>query len=197
MVTDGKGHEADARLGKNGLYELGILATHAIEPGFPVVLFPALTKGDGFEWLIEKGVEMGVTRIVPLLTERCVVRPPSEDRLERWRKIAVASMLQCGSCIKPSVESPVGISCLPGSRECATAVVLHEALDGRNSTPFHLLPHPSELSIASGPEGGFTDSEVATFQKIGWLPLWLGNRRFRAETAPLVALASLLVKPLA
>ncbi|OGK10647.1 MAG: hypothetical protein A2W80_01790 [Candidatus Riflebacteria bacterium GWC2_50_8] len=194
VITDGCGHEATAVLGLKGAYRAEEWLSPDREPLLAVSLFAAVSKGERFEWLIEKAVEMGVARIVPLMAERCIVKEPGSPKVERWRKIAATAMLQCGGCLLPEVADPVKLDLLSAPAEGISPILLHEeAL----SVSLHQLPdHAGRTGIwlASGPEGGFSDREVKLLIDKGWQPVWLGRRLFKTDTAPTIALANLLAR---
>lgn len=193
VITDGCGHEARAVLGKNGEYSASEWNTPCREPSLEVTLFAALSKGERLEWVIEKAVEMGVRNIVPVICERCIVKNPGNGKTERWQKVAATAMIQCGGCILPKISSPVAISDLPVPNESILPILLHEeSLDISLKTLPNNAKDKPKLWLASGPEGGFTDSEVDKFIKDGWKPVWLGKRLFKTDTAPTVALSIIL-----
>ncbi len=194
VITDGCGHETTARLGRSGSYTADVWQTPGREPQIEVTLFAAISKGERLEWLIEKAVEMGVRRIVPLVAERCVVKSPGDGKVERWRKVAATAMLQCGGCMLPEISDPLKLSLLAAPPADTLPILLHEE---SLSVSLHSLPQNSintRIWLASGPEGGFADSEVEFFIKSGWQPVWLGRRLFKTDTAPTIALASLLIR---
>lgn len=190
-VTDGAGREAVAILGEKGSYRLQEWTDPGREPAFETTIYCAVSKGDRFEWLIEKAVEMGVRRIVPLLSARVVAPVPGPAKIERWRKIAVTAMLQCGGCMIPEISEPLPFKHLPKPDGHMLPVLLHEI---PMAVSLHELPRAERpaLWLASGPEGGFDQHEVNTFIEAGWRAVWLGKRLFKADTAPVVALARLL-----
>ncbi len=159
-----------------------------------VHLYQSITKGDRFEWLIEKATEIGVARIVPLVTARAVVKTAGEGkRADRWRRIAVEAAEQCGRSRVPLVdvprpfaaalESSVGVRLLPfeaaDDLAPSIATVLHDRIDE--------LYAVSAVSIFIGPEGGYEGSEVEAAQAAGASVVTLGHRILRSETAGLVA----------
>jgi len=190
-IVDGKGREALARLGRGGTFEIGLWSDPGREPRLNVVLHPALLKGDRFEWLIEKAVELGVTKIKPLMTKRCVAGLPSVGKLDRWRKLVEEAMLQCGGCRLADISAPCEPRKLSSPGKDVQAFLLHEQLGDVSLSSFPRIFRP-EVWLASGPEGGFTPEEVSAFSLAGWQQVWLGPRRFRADTAPLVAISRLL-----
>lgn len=190
-LTDGAGREVVAVLGDDGAYQLQEWADPGREPAFRTTIFCAVSKGDRFEWLIEKAVELGVRRIVPLLSSRVVAPAPGPAKIERWRKIAVTAMLQCGGCIIPEVDDPLPFRNLPQPKDVVLPVLLHE-IPLAVSLPELPRAERPELWLASGPEGGFDPHEVQAFLDAGWRAVWLGKRLFKTDTAPVVALARLL-----
>jgi 16S rRNA (uracil1498-N3)-methyltransferase len=137
---------------------------------------------------VEKAAEIGVVRIVPLLTERTI---PRHAKTERWQKLCVAAMKQSRRCVLPEVRQPQPF---------------REFISSCGGGALKLIPHeqaeipltPSRISgdgpavVCIGPEGGFSDEEVAMAQEAGFQPVSLGARRLRTETAALVACAIVL-----
>ncbi|MBF0545794.1 MAG: 16S rRNA (uracil(1498)-N(3))-methyltransferase [Candidatus Riflebacteria bacterium] len=206
LIIDGEGEEIEAILGEKGNFKITSRSRPDRELQIETRLFAAITKGDRIETLIEKSVEIGILRITPLLAERCVAGSPSPSKLDRWRKIAVSAMLQCGGCILPNIDDPIKTSEIPESGENTLAILLHEVPKSNEVLPpDNLQPSNTKfntcsdqirlkrhLFIASGPEGGFSENEAAIFQEKGWQSVCLGKRIFRADTAPLVALSAIL-----
>jgi 16S rRNA (uracil1498-N3)-methyltransferase len=191
IITDGLGQEAVAILGKDGSYEGKEWVEPGREPEVEVTLFAAISKGDRLEWLIEKAVEMGVKRIVPLIGNRCVVKKPSTGKVARWRKVALTAMIQCGGCCLPEVSDPIRLTDIETPAEEVLPILLHEE---PLSVSLKELPakEKKQIWLASGPEGGFDDSEVDFFLKNNWKTVWMGKRLFKTDTAPTIALSCLL-----
>jgi len=194
------GTEADARLEGHG-DSLGgrILALRAGRPRPPIrlILYAALTKRSPFEWMLEKTTEVGVAEILPVLAERCVVRPRPDrlpGQMERWRKIAEAAAAQSRSPFVPLVHLPLPfeaalvhwqaqgipgiIFALPAERKPAA---LRTVLADMTSAP--------ALGVFIGPEGDFSPREVAAAAAVGLRAASLGPRVLRAETAAAIAVA--------
>ena len=191
-VTDGCGKEAEAVLEKEGKYSVESWYEPNREPDIDVTLYVALSKGDRLEWVIEKAVEMGVKKIVPLISEHCIVKDVSNNKLERWQKIAETAMIQCGGCLLPCVASPIKLISIPKPESDTLPLFLYE--ENLNYSLSGLKDIPSDIKkiwVVSGPEGGFSESEVKLFKETGWKTIWLGKRLFRMDTAPIVALANL------
>ncbi len=165
-----------------------------------VTLLIALPKGNGFEEIIRPCVELGVSTIVPIISDRTLLKPSSQ-KLERWRRIANESAEQSERQLVPTILEPLSFS------EALTKVkdwgqVGYICVTRRDSSLFlsclsTLLP--KNLLIATGPEGGWTEAEVENAITVGLIPVSLGNRILRAVTAPTVAMslvAAVAEKPL-
>ena len=164
------------------------------EPRTRVHLYQAIAKNDRFEWLLEKVTEIGVARIVPLITARAVVRTAQgAGRVDRWRRIAVEAAEQCGRSAVPVVEEPQhfddairaapGVILLPYEEATVETPDVARALDAEIDALFAT----SEVSVFIGPEGGFEPHEVACAVEFGASIVTLGRRVLRNETAGLVA----------
>ncbi|MBP3960087.1 16S rRNA (uracil(1498)-N(3))-methyltransferase [Gemmata sp. G18] len=188
VLFNGDGHEYPARVLSAGkkTVALSVLAPVAAdrELGFPLVVGSALPKSDRADFLVEKLTELGATRFVPLLTTRAVVQPKASV-VEKFSRAVIEASKQCGRNQLMLVDAPqkwddfVARPDLPGPR-----VVLHTGPGlGRVGS--------GGGTIAVGPEGGFTPSEVDRARENGWLVLSLGSRVLRVETAVLAAAALL------
>ena len=159
------------------------------EPSVHLTLGVSILKNPSrFDLVVEKCTELGVGRIVPLTAERTV---PRHARIERWQNIAVAAMKQSGRCVLPVVAPLTAfspwVSTVRGER-----MLLHE-LAATPLGPGHVPASGAELTVGVGPEGGFTDQEVAAAQAAGWGIFSVGARRLRSETAAIVAAVRLLI----
>ncbi len=197
FITNGNGCEIEAVLEDNGCYSGVQKTTPAREPPLGIVLFAPILKGERFEFLVEKAVELGVSRIVPMIFGRSVVGFPSDQKIRRWEKIALSAMLQCGGCLKPEIGPVTTVEELPKPDKTQIAVFLHEVPDPRSiGVPVSDFLHQKdkkEVWLISGPEGGLTEIEAELLRKNGWVSVWLGKRLFRADTAPICALSALIL----
>ena len=155
-----------------------------------LILATAVPKGDRFDWLVEKAVELGVARLVPILTERSVV-DPREAKLDRLRRVVVEAAKQCGRNRLMTVERttpwPDFARNVPVN---STRLVAHPG-----GLTFSDWPRTTEsAALAVGPEGGFTKGEVALGRESGWIPVSLGATLLRVETAGLIVSARLLAQ---
>lgn len=161
-----------------------------------VHLVIGMPANERMDWLVEKATELGVASIQPLITERSVLKLKGEradKKLLHWRGIAIAACEQCGRNRVPQIHAvaalaewartpPAGQKLLLSLRP-GTQLLRHIA-----SLP---LPAPGSVTFLSGPEGGLTTSEEELALAAGFMPVSLGPRILRAETAPLAALAAL------
>ncbi|HWY67161.1 MAG TPA: RsmE family RNA methyltransferase [Terriglobales bacterium] len=153
----------------------------------PIHLYLAVFKFDRFEWAIEKSTELGVSSIVPVIARRTDSHLVSaaRKRVERWRRIAHEAAQQSRRDVVPEIPDPGKIedviSRAPGKR-----IVLAET--EREHRLAETIESASELSLAIGPEGGWTESDLSLFDKSEWLRASLGPTILRAETAAIAAL---------
>jgi 16S rRNA (uracil1498-N3)-methyltransferase len=151
-------------------------------------LYLAVFKFDRFEWAVEKCTELGVTSIVPMIANRTEAHLASAaaKRVERWRRVAHEAAQQSRRSKVPEIGLPEklekAIAASPGYR-----IVLAES--EREQRLADLIQGASELSLAVGPEGGWTESELLLFRQSRWIAASLGPTILRAETAAVAALA--------
>ena len=192
VLFDGGGdefHSVVDRTGRSDVH-LSILSRQRIDRELPLslTLGVALPKGDRQKWLVEKATELGVGRIVPLLTRRAVARP-NEQTLNRLRRAVVEASKQCGRNRLMQIDEP----------ESWPDFVAQTA-----GEPNRLLAHPgaggqvahqgkkTECILAVGPEGGFADEETAMALDAGWRAVDLGPRILRVETAAMLLAAMVI-----
>lgn len=202
IVFDGVGREYCGVIGKVTMREVqltGLTRTEAIrEAPVAVTLVQGVAKGEKMDWIVQKATELGVMRIIPVLTERSVVRiDPTKgaERSDRWRKIAREAVKQSRRTVVPQIEPPCSWSAaMLAWPETVPMLVPWEEHQGaglgsvlRRST----VP-PAQLGLAIGPEGGLTAGEVALAMQQGATPVGLGPRILRTETAGLAALAVIM-----
>lgn len=163
------------------------------EPRVRLTLFQALLKGQKWEFLLQKGTELGISAVVPVVCQRCVSRYDGEawaSRAPRWRAILQEAAEQSGRGRIPELRPPApwdaacqvheGLGLLAYEGETTTS--LREALAAAGPV--------SRVSLFVGPEGGFTGEEVDLARRCGVQPVSLGRRILRAETAGLAAVAA-------
>ena len=154
-----------------------------------ITLAQALTSNEKMDWIIQKSVELGVTRIQPVLMERSVVRlsgERAEKRREHWQAVAISACEQCGRNRVPQVSALTDLREAANTLEGSTKLMLSP--QGR---PLGELPaEPAAYALLVGPEGGFSETEARILGE-GWVPVRLGARVLRTETAGLAGIAAL------
>ena len=184
-LFDGSGCEFAAvvrRVGRSEV-ELDVLDRREIDRELPMrlTLGVALPKGDRQRWLVEKAVEVGIGRLVPLATERGVAQPVA-NAIERLRRSVIEASKQCGRNRLMEIAEPRAWSdFLVDTRTAGCRLLAHPAAEGciTGTGP----DVGGETVLAVGPEGGFTDAEVARAIEAGWRAVDLGPRILRVETA--------------
>lgn len=166
----------------------------AAEPKVQVSVYVCLPKGDKLEFVIQKSVELGAARIVPVLSSRCVSRPKREQyarKRERWQKIALEAAKQSGRGIVPEVGPVLEYStAVRELSENELPLLFYEC----GGEPLSSLIGKTEKTAGFliGPEGGFSPNEVEEAESLGIRIATLGPRILRAETAPVAALSVLM-----
>lgn len=169
-----------------------ILATkkNETEPSYRAVLYQALPKSDKMEYIVQKAVELGVSEIVPFSCERCISKldeKSARKKIERWQKIAESAAKQCGRGILVPIREPLSFS--EAIRRAAEADIPLFCYEGDQTEPLSIFLSDKDklkqahLSIVIGPEGGFSLHEVETAVSLGCVPVGLGKRILRCETA--------------
>jgi 16S rRNA (uracil1498-N3)-methyltransferase len=188
-VFDGQGREADAVITAidpaGVLLEVGPSRPLSRELPQPVTMAVALLKGDKWSDVVRAATELGAATFQPLVTRRCDVKEAGTGKLQRWQRIAGEAAKQCGRAFTPQVLEPIALDRLPVV-SCGLVAQPGSALRPREAVIWD-----GPVWLATGPEGGFTDEEVAALAERGFAAVGLGPRILRAETAPLALLAAL------
>ena len=170
-------------------------------PPCQLTLLQAIPKGNILESIIEKATELGVHRIVPLLTERVTTRlndASTAEKSAKWQRVAIEAIKQCGAAWLPKVEPPVTLQEFLARNE-ALDLQLVGALQGDARHPRAILREferergvrPLRVGIWIGPEGDFTLAELQAIQNAGAKPITLGRLVLRVETAAIYCLSFL------
>jgi 16S rRNA (uracil1498-N3)-methyltransferase len=170
-------------------------------PPCSIHLFVAIPKGKIIDGIIQKAVELGVQRIVPLLTDRVVTQLDSggaEAKREKWQQVAIEAIKQCGAAWLPKVEAPQTIEHFISRRE-KFGLVLVGSLQTERRHPREVLREfkakhghlPRSVAMWIGPEGDFTLAELQAIEAAGALPITLGSLTLRVETASIYCLSFL------
>ena len=164
------------------------------EPSVHIRLFQAMPKSDKMEFIVQKAVECGACEIVPFFSKRCVSRPDKKQmskKLERYRRIAYEAAKQCGRGIIPQVCEAVEFSTvLDMFSEENTGILFYECAQQKLSEAVPQFKR--NIDIIIGSEGGFEEEEAARLAQRGYVPVSLGKRILRCETAPIAAITVLM-----
>ncbi len=165
----------------------------ATEPTTAVTLYQGLPKSEKMEWIIQKCVEIGITRIVPVSMSRCVVKLDAKDAAKkqaRWQKIAAGAAEQSGRGIIPEIAAPISFDDMLRQTASEKTVTFYEGGGAALDTLIDV--NTRQVSMVIGPEGGFSLTEIEKLQQNGAHIATLGKRILRCETAPLVALSVIM-----
>ncbi len=196
IVCDGAGMDYQCEITAVGeTVETKILSSRSSqsEPAVEVTLFQGLPKGEKMELILQKCVELGIHTIVPVATEFSIVKldKKEEKKIQRWQKIAEAAAKQSGRGRIPSVERVMNWKeALSAASQLDGVMIPYEKEQERGLRSFlQDFRGKRTMGIFIGPEGGFSEQEIVTAQQAGIVPVTLGKRILRTETAGMTALA--------
>jgi 16S rRNA (uracil1498-N3)-methyltransferase len=198
-VFDGLGKEFEGTIVEEGLSSVVIRIKNVYsskrDSPLEVTLAQSLLKGEKMDYLIQKATELGVEEIIPFLSSRSVPLLEKSKRLkrhQRWKRIAIEASKQCGRGVIPEIESLQDYSeMLQRASPNALRLILWEKEGAKLKK---ILERPKEgkrIFFVIGPEGGFNEGEVDEAKGVGFIPVTLGRRILRAETASLCFLSIL------
>ena len=193
VLFNGKGGEYVGRFSevsrKHVRVEIETYSQRDVESPLQVNLGMGISRGDRMDWAVQKAVELGVAKLTPLLTERCVTKINDEkkqQRLQHWQHIVQHATEQSGRTCLPEMSEIIDISewlsQQQGLRIFLDPYAEHSLAD--------LQPENQHVTLLSGPEGGFSESERQLAKAVGFIPVRMGSRILRTETAVLSALAA-------
>jgi len=196
FVFDGEGGEYEcevARVAKHEV-ELNLLRRldDAVESPLRLTLAQALIKGDRFDWVIQKATELGVTRIVPLVTDHADIKRAEEragQRLQRWRRISLEALKQCGRRRLVEICEPAPFDDFCGSTARSACLIFSERGGESLAEVSAKLRDVNQLSLCVASEGGWSDHELRKAASCDFTPVSLGTRTLRTETAAIVVVA--------
>ncbi|MEO8332931.1 MAG: 16S rRNA (uracil(1498)-N(3))-methyltransferase [Gallionella sp.] len=197
QIFDGQGNERHGVIAESGGKRVVVGNIIAVdndrESPLQVLLAQAMASSEKMDWVIQKSTELGVTEIQPLDTERSVARLNAErtvKRLEHWQQVAISACEQCGRNKLPQISAPLDI------------MVWLQQMQKMSDAKFILLPlgatslnaqakPPGRVALLIGAEGGFTQAESDSALRCGFVPIRMGARVLRTETAAIAGLAAL------
>jgi 16S rRNA (uracil1498-N3)-methyltransferase len=205
IVLDNAGRQYEVALDTVGSdHAAGTILTRSLvtsEPAARVTLYQSMLKKDNFEWILQKGTEVGVARFVPVISQRSIVRQQAlkQNKHARWERILSEAAEQSERGLLPTLAEPLNLAdAFAAGRESDLALipweeetqhglleVVREARAGHTAVPL-------QIALFIGPEGGFAEQEITLARAAGVIPVTLGPRILRAETAAIVAAALLL-----
>ncbi len=197
MLFDGRGGEWFARLVRSGPAVRAVLETFTPAdraPALAVTLVQALPAADKMDWIVQKATELGVAAIQPVAAKRSVVRL-SGERMERrgrhWQQIAVAACEQCGMNRVPAMAPLLDLPQYLATTAPHNDIRLFLAPDAERSLK-DMSPPQGAATLLIGPEGGFEEGEARAIAAAGFVPVSLGPRVLRTETAGIAAISAML-----
>lgn len=206
-LFSGEGGECVAVITRMGRSDVGVRVTQKLdverELALRIHLWSGITANERMDWLLEKATELGASTLLPISAERSVLKlkgERSDKKLAHWQAIAVAASEQCGRNRVLQVAPPLTLTqAIAASANHATGtrwiLSLAEGVKSlkevMQALPPNVADSPQEITLLSGPEGGLSPAEEAEALAAGFLPVSLGQRVLRAETAPVAVLSAL------
>lgn len=164
---------------------------HSVESPLKIHLGQAISRNEKMDFTIQKAVELGVTAITPLTTERCGVKLSAdrwEKKLQHWQGVITSACEQSGRNFIPTIYPPMVLSQWLARSQADLKMILHPV----GTKKIHdLKNHPQSIDLLVGPEGGFDELEINMAQQHQFISLQLGPRILRTETAALVAITTM------
>ena len=197
-LFNGQGGEFAAtvmRMGRSDVeVQIGAHNTTERETACAVHLLAGITANERMDWLVEKATELGATSLTPLTAERSVLKlkgERAEKKLAHWQGVAVAAAEQCGRNRVTRIDEAQTLAAWLAQHPAGTGVRLVLSLSPGTQPLRTAVQGHTDVTLLSGPEGGLTPAEETLALAAGFVPVTLGPRVLRAETAPLAVLAAL------
>jgi len=196
FVFDGEGVEHECEVARVAKHEVDLNLLRrlddVVESPLQLSLAQALIKSDKFDWVIQKATELGATRIIPLVTEHSDIKRAEEragQRLQRWRRISLEAMKQCGRRRLVEICEPAAFDEFCGSAARGACLIFSEQGGGSLAEVSASLREFNQLSLCVASEGGWSERELRKAASCGFTPVSLGSRILRTETAAIVAVS--------
>lgn len=201
VLFDGVGNEYQVIVteiikGKDAKVEIIKKEHTAEENGLIIALLQGLPKGEKMDFIVQKTTELGVKKIIPVISERSIPKltePKISKKVDRWYKIAISAAEQCGAARLPSISEPkIFLEAIKEVENYELKLLFYEK-ERKNTFKAILSEHPmvKKIAVFIGPEGGFSEQEVSDANKLGFIPVSLGKQILRTETAPITILSIL------
>lgn len=199
-ICDGEGTDYTVRIercGKDSIFTSIVNSgKNKTEPPIEVSLFQGIPKSDKMDFIIQKSVELGVRKIIPVITERTIIRFDNnkslDKRVARWQRISLEAAKQCNRGVVPQVEYPLNFEeALGFCADDGLSIIPYEK-EKANCLKSIIKSNPKKAAVFIGPEGGFSEAEIIKAVNFNIKPVSLGPRILRTETAG-IALISILM----
>jgi 16S rRNA (uracil1498-N3)-methyltransferase len=201
-VFNGEGKEFLSRIEESRRDNARLQIIREVEPARPesqlqLTLALALLKGEKFDLVVQKATELGVTRIVPVMTKHADIRLRDESdaakRVMRWQRIAMEAAKQSGRAVVPTVAGVITFASLIETQGSGSAGLMFSERDGQFlfQTKQQIPAGATQITALVGSEGGWSDEEIEASRAAGWTIVTLGGRTLRAETAAIAVIALL------
>jgi 16S rRNA (uracil1498-N3)-methyltransferase len=195
IIFNGQGGEYEAEIirieRRQAQVLIGKFLNQECESCLDITLVQGISRSNRMDYTLQKAVELGVNRIVPVLSRYSHARiggSQQKKRYQHWQRIVISACEQCGRNRLPFLENPVTFNdFLEDWKADGLKIILHPAVKTRLA---YLDVTDHSLALAAGPEGGFSDDEIASAEKKGYRPVALGPRMLRTETAALAAISA-------
>ena len=195
ILFDGSGTDYSAKISTISKKQVELCISDSVyadnESPLRISLFQAVSKGDRMDYAIQKSVELGVSEITPVISERTVVRIDDKresKKIEHWKNIIISACEQSGRSVIPRLNPMIAFSELIKSIDTSSSYILSPYGEVKISS---LAKNSRHFQILVGPEGGFSESEISQAKMKSIIELCIGKRVLRTETAPVAVLAAL------
>ena len=197
QIFDGLGNALDATINSVQGKQVMLVNLQTLmqqqESGLHIVLAQAMSTSEKMDWVVQKATELGAAEIVPVQTQRSVAKltgPRAGKRAEHWRNVAVSACEQCGRNTLPQLHQPQELGTWLNEMRHASGSKFILLPGGTGNLQSQAKPQ-GRLTLLIGPEGGFTADEANVAQQAGFVPVLLGPRVLRTETAAIAGIAAL------
>lgn len=198
LLFNGDGHDYAARITeirKNETrIQIEVRENTKVESPLTITLVQAIARGERMDWILQKATETGVTYIVPVVSERTEVRMDEDragKRLAHWSRVIASACEQSGRNILPGLAPPQTLAQYASTLAKPIEGELRLCLHPEAARRLMDFSKPSAVTVAIGPEGGFSERDLGLLTQVGFLQMQLGPRVLRTETAGPVAIAAL------
>jgi len=177
---------------KRVIVSIDKIIDRTVESPLNIIFGLGISRGDRMDWAVQKAVELGVNNLTPLMTERCVVKFKAEkkqQRLQHWANIIQHATEQCGRTMLPGLNAIINIE--DWLHQQNGLKIFLDPYAEQSLT--ELAPDEMQVTLLSGPEGGFSEGERELAIAAGFIPVRLGKRILRTETAALAAISAIQV----